>query len=342
MNMVQTHWCARRFHALVSFVALVTWPGSLFGTGYEPGDPPTMAEARFEPMAVLPDIPNRAEFGIRETIRFWVDPGTWVDNDVYVDDLENQTVVSDTMGEIAWYWEPAGHTAAGEFLPTTGEETFFTAPWSDFDDYVRVWAQVADSGAAGVDSPLMLENWFTLRVPNGNMPYFWADSALGTPGPPNNSMGVKTRFVIQVLPETVNFDGIEIQEQIAAQTFQWPEGTNYSVPASQASAPLGSIVVGGQARQSCFVDDVSTGGPWEIARLTDPLTLQTVDAEFVVVQRIHFQSSALPTFIFYEETTHPRSFSGTTYAARVGWVTGAGAAGAATQVAQGPYREQGL
>jgi len=307
---------------------------------YEPGPAPTVSEIKHNTW-LDPEPHSRTVIGVKEAIELWVE--SWQDPDIQIDDYGVRTTVYDSIGDVVWTACPG----RGEFHPPVAPMTEFTAGFSSFDDGEQILAQIWDSRKMGLDYPVGRTLGLTVKVPSGNVPYWYGpDERVGLDGPPNKSMGVGTYFAFQIQPNTANFCGIYILETRVGDSWPWPnkDMSKYTVTdfTGPPHRPDFEIIPGQPGvMHNILMDWVCTREgtqlPWKTERLLNQGQYQSVT--FPVKQRLYFQIGDDPlTFKFYQETTHPRSFSGTDFKSKVGWQ---GNGNAETQNPRGPYRDDG-
>ncbi len=249
--------------------------------------------------------------------------------DVYYDEHGRPTYSQDSMGVVQWFLE-----GPGELDWPYGQRVTYTAPIWRTNTCTSVYMVAHDSGTKGIDSPVIDQVAFTIRVPESVRAWFQLDSPLYTPGPPDNSMRACSVFGVQILPDTVNFVWVDFREHIEPQTFPWPNRNKTPYVRTADDPPLEINDVGGAP--NCASDPVSTGGPWDVERLLNVDTQQYEGRTFNVVVPLQF--FAEDQWNEFVRPVHPRDFSVPDFKAKVRWV---GGESSAEGHAQGPYREAG-
>jgi hypothetical protein len=230
--------------------------------------------------ATAPEDRTRTEIGIGEPVDLQL--CSYYDMDIWVDDLNNEEEREDSVGVIEWYLEGPGRLDSNQ-----GASNYYYAPLCSADTSACVQVALHDSGNQFVDSVINHQVCFNIRVPSGVTaePYF--DDPIGTAGPPDSSIGARSYFFFQTLPNTVNFGYVCFRENIAEQTFNWPKTntTQYVRPA----ATVGFSVEDMGTSPNWYGDMVNTGGPWDLERLyvADP-TPHYADCQFDVVVALQF------------------------------------------------------
>ena len=125
---------------------------------------------------------------------------------------------------------------------------------------------------------------FNILVPAGVRYEKAYDLEYYTEGPPNNSMFALTLFLIQVLPNTVNFGNVWFEEDIEEQSIPWPDGTDLVCQEREIATPVADV----DGTPNWFGDLVGTGGPWYVDHLFNPNTLTYESCQFDVVQNLLF------------------------------------------------------
>jgi hypothetical protein len=307
--------------ALILLLAPVTAAGQY----WLPGDPPSGTSIIHETALTPPDS-GRNEIGIAEVVNLSI--CSYSDSDIYVDDLGGQEPREDSVGLIEWSLD-----GPGVLNYNRGAAVVYYAPLSSYDTCALIHVAVHDSGDQYVDPVVYDQVSFDILVPNGVHAEHSSDEPQGTLGPPNNSMRARSWFGTQMLPDTVNFGNVSFRENIALQTFTWPDGTQNVRPA---------FVGGFGVRESGMTpnwswDTVDTGGPWLTSHLlvpnSNPPTYQ--DCLFDVIVDLQFLSdSGYVTFI---SPPHGRKYFGNTFQSQVGW-----GSGPLWGSLQGPFQDGGL
>lgn len=315
---------ATRLAWLVGVLLAYLPPAPVAAQYYLPGQPPSgtgIVHTTERP----PSPAERTWLGIRE--RANLEMVSYSDIDIYVDENEVQTEVWDYLGPVYWY-----HDGDGE-LYVNGNSGTYIAPDDAYNSPERVWIVVHDSGTMGIDPTCSDEVSFDIYEPSGAVAYPSESYELGTPGSPENSMGVATLFYFQTLPNTVNFYNASLREKIEPQEFSWPNGSSYRVPDQYPQAFTKAIqVLDFSDSPNWYGDLVITGGPWNVDRLIDTGSQVHVDCQFNVVQLLQFYGYY--SWNTYANPMHLRKFSASTFGARVWW-------DAAWGDEKGPYQEQG-
>lgn len=237
-----------------------------------------------------------------------------------VDGFNEEWEIEDTLGEVAWYVEGPGYAE-----PAVGTATFYYAPFSRVNDSGCVQVVVPDSGTRGLDGYTNDQLSFNVRIPSAVRAWHANGYSLGTLGPPDTSIGTASDFWFQTLPDNVNFQRVPFRKSISQQTFAWPDGTSYAVGQSTRG-----FLVQDLDGPNFYGDLVSSGGPWRIERLLNQVYQS---CQFNVTQSLQFYAEG--DWHTYATPAHPRSFSGDTFKARVGWSDIWGNW-------PGPYQEPGL
>lgn len=290
-----------------------------------PGPEPSGGGIKHE-TARIPEPRERTTIGIGE--RVYLGVLSYMDMDIYVDDLGEEFEMEDSVGEIVWQLQ-----GPGSLYRMYGASNIYFAPLSGMDTLAAITVDVHDSGLQGLDPVQSDQVSFWIRIPNGVRSWHWADQPIGTPGPPDNSVGAQSTFSFQTLPDTVNFYNVTFRESFAEQVFQWPDGSQY---VRAAGTRLFTVDEVGDIPN--FAGDiVLTGGPWKTERLFNPNTQTYQSCQFDVVQQLQFLAAG-GNWHTYATATHPRKFSGNNFESQVGWFWGqSGGYGGA----QGPYQEAG-
>ncbi|HID21326.1 MAG TPA: hypothetical protein EYP14_02870, partial [Planctomycetaceae bacterium] len=203
------------FSILVTALVNGSSAALLSAQDYLPGTEPSIGQIQHATQETIPANRDRTVIGIREWVTLSVDEDTWEDIDIETDEEGNEVGrVYDALGDVFWIACPWN----GEFDPPVGTQTTFKVGYACFNDVEQIWAEAHDSGTMGLDPPAISHLFLEILVPDGNGPLSWHDWVLGTPGPPDESMGAQTAFLIQVLPDTVNFSRVTFKEIIGAQT----------------------------------------------------------------------------------------------------------------------------
>jgi len=223
------------------------------GTTYMPGPAPSCV-LYHETVEDVPEPRDRSEIGCGEEVTCWIDD--WQDTDWEMLPEGGHTEVQDTMGDVQWCTY-----GAGTVDPEWGTTTTLSADSVDNDTSVYVYAYVHDSGDKGLDNSVMVSAGFAVRKPTNIRVYFWEDAPAGdwTKGPPDNNMGAISKFYYQVLPATVNFNKMQVRENILEQSSLWPCGFYYTKYAEVKTVTLTSAVVGGVKRPNMLADSVGLG-----------------------------------------------------------------------------------
>jgi hypothetical protein len=290
--------------AIVVFVACLALccASPVFAVTYMPGPPPTYTIGH-QTVALMPSSRERTIIGIGEQVECWI--SKWSDTDIMFDN-DTQTNVQDAMGEVDWYVE-----GRGTVNPAVGSITTYTVPLSRTDDSASVCAVAHDSGTKWLDSGLVRQVSFNIRIPTGTSPYFNSDSPFGPVGP--NFIGAMSDFKVQILPNSVNFDAVSFQENIPRQTFTFPDRTPYVRPAAVVPFTTGNNYINNSLQPNVSVDAVSTP--------IDPATRlnngeKNVNCTFDVQVPHEFLSSSGWTPFTTE--THSRVYTGATLKCHVG------------------------
>lgn len=166
------------------------------------------AEMKHECTETCPGPVTRSTVGICETVRCEII--NFVDKDKKITSA-GEEFPNDSLGMVKWYTE-----GGGSCFPLEGRTTVFTAPYEGTTCCVQ--AEVHDSHKMADDPALWLQVLFYVVAPNGVTPTYMDDVALGMQGPPNNKVGARSRFYLQILPATVSFRWARFRENIA---YQW-------------------------------------------------------------------------------------------------------------------------
>lgn len=304
-----------------------------YGVTYDAGPAPSVGPIASW-TALEPAPHTRTSVGVKEPVTLTIN--TFADQDIEITP-SGQYPVEDSMGDVVWSSCPGNC----DIWPVHGSGVFFYGGYFDFDVCENITAEVWDSRTKGLDPPTYRSLQLLVKVPTGNVPYwFGPDAEIGFAGPPNNSMGVQTVFAIQVQPNDVNFTYLDLREVVPQQSFPWPDGAQYSpVPWLGGAFRTGYETVNQQFLHNIFKDSVGTLGPWNVSHLLEPSTQQYQDAQFNVLQHMQFKISEQPeTWKTYQTATHPRWFRAADFRAKVGWQ---GTGNAETQTPRGPYMQQG-
>jgi hypothetical protein len=297
---------------------------------YAPYTPPTIGDIQTLCVEQYPAPQTRTDVGIGEQVSCWIDTSTWQDTDIeYLG--ENQYYVSDTLGSITWTV-----SGPGSVYPTTGSSTTLMIDLVDADDAVTVTATVTDSGTMGVDPPVNKQKGMNVKVPTGVNPIAFADQPPFQAGV--DLIGCRTKFMVQVIPQTVNFNNVNVRENKPKYTWTWPNGTNDTINALIVG-PLkpGNIQIGQVIFPNIIGDDVGTfGAGYTVDFIKDKNTGQFVDFDQPnPAVPMEYQDKDGKWQNFDNKGTHPRHWTGATKAGRCGIV----AAGTLWGSNQGPFKK---
>ena len=174
-----------------------------------------------ETIADWPLDKTRTTIGIAEIVEIRLDLTSWSDTDARLDPtcdplVEVKTVVDDSLGDVEW-------EVTGNATPSSSSQAglYFTAYRSPGN--VTITATVKDSHSQYQDEAIVKTKQFTVIAPSGENAMVEGNYPLGTAGPPNNSIGAKTKFnVVLLSSQSVSFEN-------APETSlpNWPDGTPY-------------------------------------------------------------------------------------------------------------------
>jgi hypothetical protein len=179
--------------------------------GYSPGPPPTIGDIQTMCVEQYPAPQTRTDVGIGEQVNCWIDTSTWSDTDIYTDPYGNQSYVSDTLGSITWTV-----TAPATIYPSMTYDSTpvtLTVDLADADGVLTITAMIADSGLLGVDPQVQKQKAMNKKVPKGANPIAFNDQP-PYQNPGTDLIGCKTIFLVQIVPQNVNFSGVSVRENL--------------------------------------------------------------------------------------------------------------------------------
>jgi hypothetical protein len=190
---------------------------------------------------------DRIIVGIGETVQMSIGNFEDPDDDPYSDEQQ-----FDSMGGVTW-------ASSAQNLATVSPSGLVTFKKISVDYSVTITATVDDAGNYEDDDPVPKSLEFHAIIPTGHTTIIdqglLAPFTAYTPSASGNTISTYHRFGCQILPTSVNFDGLIIQENIPLQSFTWPNST----PDSHGPEIVGPAIVG---PANLFADKVGhkTGG----------------------------------------------------------------------------------
>lgn len=199
-------------------LAMSSWVTSR-GDTYTQETAATIGNITSQTVATVPADRTRTTVGIGEQVTCSIDPGTWVDKDC---NTTTNAIEDDTIGDRQW--SAAG---AGTISPTTaGANNSATLTAHHSPGTVSVEVNVLDSQTKYNDTVTKSKS-FTVIAPTGETTGARTDAPYGVAGPPNNTIGAHSTWLITVQPATVSFANARLREHIPNDvTWNWPNGTS--------------------------------------------------------------------------------------------------------------------
>ncbi|MCY2951883.1 MAG: hypothetical protein NTU53_07880 [Planctomycetota bacterium] len=216
--------------AVIGMVFWAGWSGlsPAHADTYSANVAPTLGAMTSETVATTPATRTRTTVGLAEPVVCTIDSSTWADKDC--NDTLN-TIVDDSIGTRQW-----SASGAGTVSPTTaGTNDSATMTAHKSPGSVTVTVTVKDSETK-YNETLTKTKTFTVIAPTGESATVSSNSPYGAAG--TNTIGACTVFLVTMNPTTVNFSYGTYRENIAAQAYTWPDGTNETFPATVLPIPV--------------------------------------------------------------------------------------------------------
>ena len=151
---------------------------------------------------------------------------------------------------------------------------------------------------------------------------------MGTPGPPNNSMGASSYFYCQVLPATVNFWKVSFEETIPQQIFTSPSGYTLTQQDETAAYHVEDMC----SEPNWYGDVITSYGFWSRGVLFVPNSNPPAYDDWRFDVLISHEFMCVCGWIDYVNRLHPRHFRAADFMCRV-------ASGGEWGGWQGPYTD---